>query len=94
MDDREKSISTLIDDWEKFISTLNEAETKGVYEAIGNMREANDRSIEDLIEQMTFEILWDYKVRIETANEVEAKRLARRKRELYTEWIQQGIIKE
>ena len=83
-----------MNDWEKFISTLNEEETEAVHKAIGNMREDNNLFIKDLIKQLTFEIIWDYKVRIESANEVEAKRLVRRKSELYTEWVQQGIIKE
>ena len=78
----------------KLMETLNDEELRIVKEGNEKNREKlSQMTPEQIVQEITFGLLWDYKNKIEYEQDPEKRRaLEKRKKELNTKWTKLGII--
>lgn len=74
-----------------FIGTLEEEREEAL--RVINQRKDEGVSEDEIIQDLIFDILWDYKTRTEySETKKEGLRLYARKRELYNKWKELGFV--
>lgn len=74
------------------LGTLPEDDLRKVNEWIENHPDEVPKDAYKLLDKLIFNILWDYKMRAESAPTEEARTLEKKKAELYSKWKELGLV--
>lgn len=74
------------------LGTLPEDDLRKVNEWIDTHPDEVPKDAYKLLDKLIFNILWDYKMRAESAPTEEARTLEKKKAELYSKWKELGLV--
>ena len=79
---------------DKLIGTLPEEDVRKVKKWAEDNPEEVPKNVDEAVETLIYNILWDYRSRAEAAPVKEAMEINKKKAELYKKWEKLGIVTE